>query len=433
MRAVRLDSVVRAIAFFSISTLLLCVVLPDQCPVCRRVDEPRFAAHGHQTPSAPLPPAFPSARDNKPRALVRSSQDESQDGLQDFQSANQKRKQEPVPAPAGEEDPYSPFHLIWKAPKAEQEGGRRSGLTSTSITGCCDKIVKLCILSLLVHYPRARVLLWTNDFDQKQLTTLVDDPRVAVRNYDVHELSKDTPAASWFASHETGKFESVHFADMMRLLLLYRFGGSYVDVDSVAMESIPSLGARLGLPKENMTLLAARSDDNCASRFDNRNVASNSIYVKGTYKEAGASMRNCSFFLSNGLLFGFPPKFWFFEHAMTIFARDYRAKCWACHGPSLMARVFNEGLRKRLPVPHILPWRHMLLFAAERFLFNKVKPGSELAPLNDPRQRIFLHLELDKGDLFDNSTSGALLDFYEQELQARAQGKPISEFRLPFH
>lgn len=60
------------------------------------------------------------------------------------------------------------FHIIWKRPTDKEHGvwGKSRVLSADMVTGCCDKIIKLCALSVLAQYPDAQINIWTNDFTQ---------------------------------------------------------------------------------------------------------------------------------------------------------------------------------------------------------------------------------------------------------------------------
>lgn len=97
---------------------------------------------------------------------------------------------------------YSPFHIVWKRPVKTDE--RMKKLDEESLTGCCDEILSLCLVSLLTHYAKAEVIVWTNDFTTSQLQALVPSTRAIARSYDVKDLAKGTAAAEWFDHHEFG-------------------------------------------------------------------------------------------------------------------------------------------------------------------------------------------------------------------------------------
>ena len=57
--------------------------------------------------------------------------------------------------------------------------------------------------------------------------------------FDSYKLAKGTPLdSSIFDLIETSKHPMVHLADVLRILLLWKYGGSYVDADSVLKKDI---------------------------------------------------------------------------------------------------------------------------------------------------------------------------------------------------
>lgn len=82
-----------------------------------------------------------------------------------------------------------------------------------------------------------------------------------------------------------------------------------------------------------------------------------------------------------------------------------------------MSKTFNAGLEEGKELPHPQPWRHMLHFADSMYLFNNPKSlRGAFRSLHDKRERAFIHMELDDGDLAEGSTAWYLLAHLREKL-----------------
>ena len=100
-----------------------------------------------------------------------------------------------------------------------------------------------CLESLLFHHPRATVRVFSNSLPPSAIAPLrAAGYAVSVQGYDVAELLRGTPAAPWLlrqAEWEKGPYWYSHLTDVLRLALLWREGGVYVDTDVVLMRPLP--------------------------------------------------------------------------------------------------------------------------------------------------------------------------------------------------
>lgn len=95
----------------------------------------------------------------------------------------------------------------------------------------------------------------------------------------------------------------VHFSDALRVLLVYKFGGFYIDTDYVVINDL-------------------------------------SHYQNITVKKDGSQRLD----ITNNA-FSFPPNHPFLYQVMLQLVRDYNSNCWTCIGPSLFSKVVKDYLK----------------------------------------------------------------------------------------
>ena len=188
-----------------------------------------------------------------------------------------------------------------------------------------------CLESLLFHHPRATVRIFSNTLGEDAIAPLrAAGYAVSVQGYDAAELLRGTPAAPWLlrlAEWEKGPYWYSHLTDVLRLALLWREGGVYVDTDVVLMRPLP-WPLRLPLLLPRRTNESARSSGHGLS-------------------QAWAAMGIESFVLGdptmpilNGAVLLVPsrrsPLLWV---AMHEFASTYHPELWGWNGPELLTRV----------------------------------------------------------------------------------------------
>lgn len=95
------------------------------------------------------------------------------------------------------------------------------------------------------------------------LDTLKLYPNVYLRNLNLVNVSKSTPAEEWIK--EDRIFTSIdfvsHLSDFLRVLLVYKYGGIYLDVDFISIKSLdglpPNFAAHTHPDKPSMTNAAS--------------------------------------------------------------------------------------------------------------------------------------------------------------------------------
>ncbi|XP_076927043.1 uncharacterized protein At4g19900-like [Bidens hawaiensis] len=109
--------------------------------------------------------------------------------------------------------------------------------------------------SLLFHHPDACVVVFSETLELNFFDGFVKDGfKVAVAMPNLDELLKDTPtlefASVWFEWRKT-KYYSTHYSELIRLAVLYKYGGIYLDSDVIVMKPLYSLTNMVGLEDES--------------------------------------------------------------------------------------------------------------------------------------------------------------------------------------
>lgn len=83
--------------------------------------------------------------------------------------------------------------------------------------------------------------------DKRVLSPVVEALRkysnIHFRNVNVEQFAMNTPIQKWFETGElfTTKYLRVHLSDFIRLLIMYRFGGTYFDLDYIIFHNLDKL------------------------------------------------------------------------------------------------------------------------------------------------------------------------------------------------
>lgn len=76
------------------------------------------------------------------------------------------------------------------------------------------------------------------------LRALKEYPNIHLRNLYIPKLVTGTPIEKWFMDGTLFKktiFLRTHLSDFLRFLLVYSFGGTYMDMDLISLRSLDSL------------------------------------------------------------------------------------------------------------------------------------------------------------------------------------------------
>lgn len=108
-------------------------------------------------------------------------------------------------------------------------------------------IERCALASAVLKNPTKRVNLFSNSISCDLLHTAAHADIHLIR-FNVSSVYEGTPFAEWFHRRDWDvQFRGVHLTDSFRLVLLYRFGGVYMDTDVISYRSLDGIGVSVGL------------------------------------------------------------------------------------------------------------------------------------------------------------------------------------------
>lgn len=101
---------------------------------------------------------------------------------------------------------------------------------------------------------------FVNKTDLPLIDILLSYKNVRMRNNDIIKYAEDTVLEDWIRNgliYDSGFFYA-HVSDYLRLISLYKFGGLYLDLDTITVKNVSSLGVNYAGPESdfNSTLIA---------------------------------------------------------------------------------------------------------------------------------------------------------------------------------
>jgi Glycosyltransferase sugar-binding region containing DXD motif/Alpha 1,4-glycosyltransferase conserved region len=172
----------------------------------------------------------------------------------------------------------------------------------------------------------------------RDLVALGEIKNVEVRMLDVNELFRDTPLEGFYTSEQPGQFPRglldgwsgpygfyglVKFGDAVRLALLYKMGGMYMDLDHIVLRDVSELLVDpSGLQSGN---------SNTANNPEARHFS----YNYRDFPDAPVGLSNHAMMLQEP---GHP----FFLELLGQFKAYYGRKKWSTAGPILLTAVFGR-------------------------------------------------------------------------------------------
>lgn len=219
------------------------------------------------------------------------------------------------------------FHTIW----------------STSSNFSEDRMRTL--ESIFYHHPNGTLRLYSNELAEDTLSPLTArgfDARIV--RFDLHRLLANTPLERWLERlprWQAGPYYYSHVTDAMRMALLFKDGGVYIDTDVIVVR--PLKVTVPAAPAQAKRRDLAQASAPVPSLLQPAPLLPNSI---GTEAH---TVNNIP--VLNGAVMVFGRGSRFLWGAMHDFAATYRDYEWGWNGPELLTRM-----RLRCPSEvHILP------------------------------------------------------------------------------
>lgn len=226
--------------------------------------------------------------------------------------------------------------------------------------------------SIFYHHPNASLFIYSNKLPASAVAPIAArgfDVRIV--SYDLQKLLEGTPALPWLRQlerWEKGPYFYTHVTDVIRLALLFREGGVYVDTDVIivrpfriaephvaaAAEELARAGAADGAAgSEGESRLGLLRRARKQEELERIERAANLNASDGHAREppplaphsVGAEAHTVSDTpIVNGAIMVFARGSPFLWGAMREFANSYRDYEWGWNGPELLTRV-----RRRCP------------------------------------------------------------------------------------
>ena len=206
-----------------------------------------------------------------------------------------------------------------------------------------------CLESVFHHHPKASVVVYTN----KLAATHFGEFRAAgfdvkVQRFALRDLLQGTPAEPWLreiSAHESGPYYYSHVTDVLRLALLFRDGGVYLDTDVVLarplrLAHVASTVARRGAdllagadapPVLRSGAIGIESYGRVPLELDGRADAAERVRERMVMGGGAPVLNGAVLYFERGSRF-----LW---TALDEFAAAYRGDQWGWNGPELLVRV----------------------------------------------------------------------------------------------
>ena len=215
------------------------------------------------------------------------------------------------------------------------------------------------IESVLASEPCSRVRVFTNTLPLDFFDTFADYGfSVEVVRFDLSAGSDlvglaGSPGSAWAKGMDEwakGQYFHVHLSDMLRLFVLYRFGGTYLDFDHIVLQSMR------GLPLNTVGAEICFSDNpDCLERQqladigvlgrspdDLQPVADSDNADEETASRMSFNTHNL-YTPCNGVMANWTPQHPLIAAALAFADEHYDRKCWGCLGPRLFGRLLLDA------------------------------------------------------------------------------------------
>eukprot|EP00727_Mastigamoeba_balamuthi_P009918 m51a1_g5549 hypothetical protein (645) ;mRNA; r:524635-535945 len=196
------------------------------------------------------------------------------------------------------------------------------------------------IESILRHHPNACVCVYSEELPVWWFSELwYYGHNVRVGRPSPEMISQRIPVTAPWAGRirewRKGRNWYAHYADWLRLALLYLYGGTYTDTDYVFLRELGSDGE----PSTNTTCTNAGGAITGTPPWS---VVDPAVISRHTGYNA-----NDGFALNNAFL-SFDKGNKFLVYALEHISRIYRSRCWDCHGPRTVTHIYKTRLAEIL-------------------------------------------------------------------------------------
>ena len=227
--------------------------------------------------------------------------------------------------------------------------------------------------SIFHHHPTSQIIVHSNTLSQSVFDVFTEvGYSITVKKYDLKALLKGSPAENFTQRLDKvkgGKYWYSHETDLIRLLVLYKWGGVYMDTDMILVRPLKSL---------QMNTLAFESRSN---------------------------------HMVNGALLMFEKNNSFLHACLLEFSKNYWGKAWGTNGPKLLTRVLTRlRLKNNDTNLHVLSYKYFYMMS-----YNQI------------RTQCFFETS---GNAFDVNMQILKNEAYAVHLNSKITGNIGLEFRL---
>ena len=210
----------------------------------------------------------------------------------------------PPPAPIQDKSKNLVFHLIFTTSNKTLWKLFSSKGNHTYQRGFFNWRHRRSIESIYYHHPRAKVMIHSNTLSQKEFAVFTEvGYSLEVKNYSLKALLTGSPAESFIkrlSKVRNGMFWYSHETDLLRCLILYKWGGVYMDTDMVIVRPVDTL---------KMNIVAWQGSQ--------ENILNGAFMM---FEKGNPYLKEC----------------------LQEFARTYRITSWGWNGPYLLTRILKE-------------------------------------------------------------------------------------------
>ena len=247
--------------------------------------------------------------------------------------------------------------------------------------------------SLLRQHPCADVRIVAPLLPEDFFQTFADlGYSVRIVPLDLTTLAPYTPAAGepgyrWVQSmeqHKKKEFFAVHVADILRMLILYKEGGTYMDFDHIVLRPMMHLqnaiGSEICRPSNpdcvtGMQLARFNVTRELTTTMDTSSLPA-SLLARSRFDE------NVDYTPCNGVLINWRPDHAVYRILLSLADQEYDPDCWGCLGPRLLGRVLQRGLMDEDLLAKLAGSFH-LLQSGLLYPFDYGTVSAELKSFND--------------------------------------------------
>jgi hypothetical protein len=273
-----------------------------------------------------------------------------------------------------------------------------------TISPATSRIMHTAIKSAALHCKQGtEILVFSNslpvDFFCKKSTlrgwertrALPFTCRARVKRYNVKKLMSTLPEAHAGIDTILRKIKGatgdskgyMHtMSDVVRFLLLYRYGGTYMDFDQIFIRPLPAeLKPLISRENEWRAEDCNKNTQVASTAYCNEIGPANAVPGRFGNPPLESDDGGMVFSMYSGLLASFPVAHPYILKMIEMIPTEYRDFCWGCLGPNLVTKAFSQIAKAtNVPPAHTLSSNNLLMikhqwrqvnFTKEEFEKNK--------------------------------------------------------------